>query len=329
MNKKIFCVALSLVLVTLTGTCAYAAEDGSGQADGTYNTVDPEDYIYYFMMLNRSIDYQSFNFTYAIPMKAGDSLYVNVNMSANATYQCLDPVGFALLMESNGSEENWNEGLNHTLLNFTVVNSSSYEAFATATENTWFCLMVWPEDTTQSPTGNITAIRCSQSEEDIGPGLNGSEFMNYCYAYLSDEQKQIESSESGEDASMPDTSNLPEDESYDYGIPWAPDMSVEDTYNYDDGISWGPDIPAYSSSTEEEFGSITGPNVSSTSIDYQDGYLDIDSGIPFTGPTGDYTPYYSSAYSSLYSNKAFQEAQDSWHRIEMERIEDRFSYFND
>lgn len=304
MNKTILRVVLSLVLVTLTCTCTYAADDGSAQAEETSYTVNPADYSNYFLMLDQSIDYQSSNFTYAIPMKAGDSLYVNLNMNTNAIYQCLDPVGFDLLLNGDGSEENWNQVLNHTILDFTVVDSSGYEAFATAQEDTWFCLVVWPADDTQLPSGNIKAVRCSQSEEDIGPGLNGFEFLDYCY------------------------SSLPEDESYDDEIPWVPDMSVDDAYYPDDGLSWGPDIPTYSSSTEDEYGlgPITGPDLSSTSIDDQDINLGLATGTPITGPTGDYTPYYSSADSSLYLNEMFQAEQDRLHQIELDNIEDRFSY---
>lgn len=329
MNKTILCILLSLVLVTLTCTCAYATEEGSGQADETY-TIDPTDYSNYFLMLNRSIDYQSLNCTYAIPMKAGDSLYVNVTMSSNATYQCLDPIGLALLLEGNMSEENLNQILNHTLLNFSVVNSSSYEAYATAPEDTWFCLVVWPEDVTQLPTGNIRAVRFSQSEEDIGLGFNGSEFLDYCYVSLPQEQ-QIEHPENNGVAWTPDTSTLTEDGSYDDEIPWVPDMSVDDTYYSDGGMSWGPDIPdysSYSSSTDEyNLGPITGPDLSSTSIDSQDIDLGLATGIPFTGPTGEYTPYYSSAYSSIYLNEAFQEQQDRIHEIDMKNAEDRGTYF--
>lgn len=305
MNKTILRVALSLVLVTLICTCAYATDDGSGQDEEMYYTFNPADYSNYFLMLDQNIDYQNSNFTYAIPMKAGDSLYVNLSLDANASYQCLDPVGFDLLLNGDGSEENWNQVLNHTIWDFTVVNSSSYEAFATAQEDTWFCLVVWPADDTQLPAGNITAVRCSQYEEDIGPGLNGFEFLDYCYA------------------------SLPENESYDDEMPWVPDMSVDDAYYPDDGLSWGPDIPSYSSypsSTEDEdnLGPITGPDLSSTSINDQDIPLGLATYTPITGPTGDYVVYNS--VSSDYMDAEAEAAYNSWYDAYERSLMDDLSY---
>lgn len=257
-STKILGTALFLILTVII-TCGFAFADDNSQSNENYGIIEPANYTYYSVMINQSLDSQSYIYagennqhyfaSYYIPLMKGDSLYLNLSTDANATYQAVDMTGASLLLIGNNSSETEEQILNHTIWNLTLVNSSNYDGYVTASEDTWLCLVVWPFDPANSPTGNIKAIRYTQSNQNIGPGLNTTELLNYCNELV---KQQYESGSSQEESSwVPNTNQVSTDGITDdpfnnEAIDWVPDMSVPNYSDIpqNDGFDYlGPIVP--------------------------------------------------------------------------------------
>lgn len=257
-STKILGTALFLILTVII-TCGFAFADDNSQSNENYGIIEPANYTYYSMMINQSLDSQSYIYagennqhyfaSYYIPLMKGDSLYLNLSTDANATYQAVDMTGASLLLVGNNSGETEEQILNHTIWNLTLVNSSNYDGYVTASEDTWLCLVVWPSDPANSPTGNIEAIRYTQSNQNIGPGLNTTELLNYCNELV---EQQYESESSQEESSLVPNTNqvstdgITDDPFNNEAIDWVPDMSVpnySDIPQNDGFDDWGPIVP--------------------------------------------------------------------------------------
>ncbi|AKB82419.1 hypothetical protein MSBR3_1841 [Methanosarcina barkeri 3] len=270
-STKILGMALFLIFTVII-TCGFAFADDNSQSNENYGIIEPANYTYYSMMINQSLDSQSYIYagennqhyfaSYYIPLMKGDSLYLNLSTDANATYQAVDMTGASLLLAGNNSTETGEQILNHTIWNLTLVNSSNYDGYVTASEDTWLCLVVWPNDPANSPSGNIKAIRYTQSNQNIGPGLNTTEFLNYCNE-LAEQQYESESSQGDDLSWVPNTDQISTDGITDdpfnnEAIDWVPDMSVPDysDVSQNDGFdSWGPIVPNISYSMPDSINS--------------------------------------------------------------------------
>lgn len=105
-STKILGTALFLILTVII-TCGFAFADDNNQSNENNGIIGPANYTYYSMMINQSLDSQSYTYagennqhyfaSYYIPLMKGDSLYLNLSTDTNATYQAVDMTGASLL----------------------------------------------------------------------------------------------------------------------------------------------------------------------------------------------------------------------------------------
>lgn len=220
--------------------------------------INLSDYEYNFTALNHTVDDYSLNFTYAVPVQAGDVLCVNADMNTNSSVLCMDIDGFSLLFEGVDSEAVVNEVLNHTYLSCSAYNVTSYNQTIVIGENvSWVCFVLIADDVTQPLTGNITAIRYSHSDLELGPSLNGTAFYEMYSAWKMQQAG---------------------------GPSWVPPELAPDemSISAEDGLA--------------EFGPITGPDLSTPVVAEEGTDLGLLTGTPITGPDAGYTPYYAGTY---------------------------------
>jgi hypothetical protein len=252
-TSKLLLLVPVVLILSLCCTCASA--DESNNNDGGYN----------FTAVDENVTYQeSLDFMYAVPMRAGDNLDVNISMSNNCSFICVDQEGmekYIQLMAQNATPKEMADVLyNHTVSNCSLFNSSSYQMQLTSTNDTYFCLVILPTNADSVPEGHITAIRHSLSEENIYPGFDGNIMLLAYYKMLSEENQQSQDYSSSGDTAWAPNMNTTES-SYVDGLykdnndgfgDWGP-ITGSNLYQYDN-ISPDTDVSGY--------GSITGPNVS-------------------------------------------------------------------